>query len=706
MFKKSPLLLVLGIALASGSLQAAEELETIEVKDLRQKLQQAGTLKDEIQQTEVISEKDIERKQASNVNEAINNETGVTVSSECSMCGVKRVMINGLKGEHTTVLVDGVPTHSMVSGFYGLDSVSTSGVERIEIARGAGASLIAPESMGGTINIVTKRPTKNSANIDLSAGGNGYRKYDLTATGVTSDGKTRGLLAAQYDNIDQEDKDANGVNEAPLLENHSLSGKVSHDINPQDNIELRVLSARSEVFGGPMLGDTVSSITEALTNYGGIPSFEGNDVRRRYTGLPGDTTEYIKTDRQELVGKWLHEFNKQTNLGLTLMHAQTKQDSFYEGIDYVADDKTNYADLRVNHFLNGSHFLTMGLDTRQEKLRSRSRAMESFLTDNDPDTQYVSDSYDYALTGLYLQDTWTPTAQLEIAAALRIDKIKADFIDPSKPDVEIDETMLAPRLHVRYDHDAQWTSRAQVGRGYRAPLSFFESDHGILDAGKGFAVDVNELEKSISASYALSYNASRLTSTASVSWNQIEHLAALEEDAQGVPTLTQLDGKARVVSADLVVGYQLTEHWTVGMGLEKYQYNDIFKQSFAIAPVEERLRLTADYEGHGWNWNATATWIGRRDLKDYGYEGYNIAGDESSLKTTDAPAFFTVDMKLSKVLNKTFSAYIGVKNLFDYTQAGKEDTPLFFDADGAYDVGYIYGPLRGRTVYAGVKATF
>ena len=699
----NPIMLALALG---GAAHAAEQLETIEVKDLRQKLQQAGMLKDEIQQTEVISARDIERKQAGSVNEAINNEPGVTVSNECSMCGVKRVMINGLKGEHTTVLVDGVPTHTMASGFYGLDGVATSGVERVEIARGAGASLIAPESVGGTINIVTKRPTKNGAEIDLSAGENGYRKYGLSATGVTQDGKTRGLLAAQYDNRDQEDHDGNGVNESPAMENYSVSGKVSHDLTAKDNIELRLLSGSSEVFGGPMLGDTTQSVTEALTNFGGTPTFQDNDVRKRYTGLPGDTTEYIKTDRQELVGKWLHEFGSQTNVGVTLMYSKSEQDSFYEGIDYVADDDTRFADVRVNHFLNAEHLLTVGVDMRQEELRSRSRTMEAFVTDGDPDTNYVSDSYDYSLTGLYLQDTWTPTSSLEIAAAVRLDKVEADFVDPSKPGAEIDETMVAPRLHVRYDHDKQWTSRLQVGRGYRAPLSFFESDHGILDAGKGFQVDVDELEKSTSASYALSFNNQRLTSTASVAWNQIENLAALAEDANGVPTLSQLDGKARVISADLVFGYQLTNHWTAGIGLETFQYNDIFKESFAIAPVEERIRLTADYEGHGWNWNTTLTWIGSRDLTDYGYEGFNIAGDPSSVKTTKAPSFHTVDMKLSKELNKTFTAYLGVNNLFDYTQAGDEDTPLFYDADGAYDVGYIYGPLRGRTMYAGMKATF
>ena len=52
------------------------------------------------------------------------------------------------------------------------------------------------------------------------------------------------------------------------------------------------------------------------------------------------------------------------------------------------------------------------------------------------------------------------------------------------------------------------------------------------------------------------------------------------------------------------------------------------------------------------------------------------------------------------------SLYSGVSNLFDYTQAGDEETPLFYDAEGAFDVGYIYGPLRGREIYAGMKLTF
>lgn len=149
----SPLYLAIiaSLPLTAPILSYAEEientdkaLEIIEVRSFRQKLDQAGRLKDVIQQTEILDALSIENKNALSLTAAINNEPGVNVSNECSMCGVKRIMLNGMKGEHTTILVDGLPSHTLISGFYAVDAIATTGVDRIEVARGAGASLIAP----------------------------------------------------------------------------------------------------------------------------------------------------------------------------------------------------------------------------------------------------------------------------------------------------------------------------------------------------------------------------------------------------------------------------------------------------------------------------------------------------------------------------------------------------------------------------------
>ncbi len=49
--------------------------------------------------------------------------------------------------------MDGVPLHTMLAGYYADDAIATAGLQRVEVARSVGASLIAPETIGGTINI-------------------------------------------------------------------------------------------------------------------------------------------------------------------------------------------------------------------------------------------------------------------------------------------------------------------------------------------------------------------------------------------------------------------------------------------------------------------------------------------------------------------------------------------------------------------------
>ena len=137
-----------------------------------------GALRDEIVKTESISEKAIARSGATNINEALDKNPGISVQVECSICNVRNVLLNNLPGRYTTLLIDGIPIFSSVSSAYGLDSVSVYGLERIDVARGAGASLIAPEALSGAVNIVTKRPTETEARLRLQGGGFGSKQAD------------------------------------------------------------------------------------------------------------------------------------------------------------------------------------------------------------------------------------------------------------------------------------------------------------------------------------------------------------------------------------------------------------------------------------------------------------------------------------------------------------------------------------------------
>jgi outer membrane receptor for ferrienterochelin and colicins len=288
---------------------------------------------------------------------------------------------------------------------------------------------------------------------------------------------------------------------------------------------------------------------------------------------------------------------------------------------------------------------------------------------------------------------------------LRIDNIQADFVDISKPGTEIDKTLFSPRVDMRYIHSEQITSRLSFGQGYRAPLSFFESDHGILDAGKGYIVAVDRPERSNSATYSLNFDGEKISSTLSFAHTAVDHLAAIEHNDAVTPVLTQLNETASVTAIDLAINYQLFEELALSAIIEQYSYDKTFKESFAIAPAEERITLSSDWDYQGWDVITSATWVGSRDLTDYGYEGYN-RNDATEKKTTIAKSYVTVDVKVIKELTKELKVYLGATNLLNYSQTDDMDTPLMFHEDGSYDVVYIYGPLRGRSAYAGIRYEF
>ncbi|MDP3466406.1 MAG: TonB-dependent receptor [Sulfuricurvum sp.] len=656
-------------------------------------IQHKGLLKDLVEKTEVIDQKELEHTQSSTLAEAIEKEAGINVTTGCSICGLKRVQINGLKGEHTTVLIDGIPFNSTVSSFYGMDAIGTADIESIEIARGAGTSLTAPEAIGGTINIIPRKPRKNTIETDLSMGTLGTKNYSILGEAMSSDKKTGILVSASYHNQDQVDNDHNGISESPSLENQSLSLMLTHEFSPYDSIELKASHFTSNSFGGTMVSE--SSAVASYDPNALDSSFMGGNINNVYTGQPMEMLERIHTTRDEIYLKQRHTLNGEMNLQTTLAYAEQFQDSLYEGADYLNTDKTYFGDIKIDHALNNNHFLTYGTDVKIETARSESKAFFDVAGMD-------KDDFDYTALGLYTQDAWMIDDKNELTLALRGAKITTNWRAKTEQGNEIDETLLVPRFLWRHNHTNALVSRLSAGMGYRAPLTFFESEHGLLDSG--FDMAITELEKSRGASYALSYDANGLNITVSAAYTQVKNLAYINEES-GTPTLQNLSENVSVKNGDITLGYELREGLNISGVYEMYRYDDAYKSHLSLASIEQRARISLDYDVNGWELYTEATWVGARDLAPYGYtDRYNDLA-LTSPKNTTAPAYTTVDLKISKELDKNFTVYVGAKNLFDTVQTDTE-SPLFYDADGGFDSAHIWGPLRGRMVYAGLKATF
>ncbi|WP_037351009.1 TonB-dependent siderophore receptor [Selenomonas sp. FOBRC9] len=117
----------------------------------------------ESQQKTIITKEDIEKKQAKSVEDIIFSETGV--SRTVDAMGRVGISIRGAEPRHTLILVDGQPVLGDLAKYSGAaDEVmrlGTENVERIEIIQGAASSKFGSDAIGGVVNIITRKATKD-----------------------------------------------------------------------------------------------------------------------------------------------------------------------------------------------------------------------------------------------------------------------------------------------------------------------------------------------------------------------------------------------------------------------------------------------------------------------------------------------------------------------------------------------------------------
>jgi len=103
----------------------------------------------------VVSSEDIERQGAQNVAEALDRVPGIDV--QMGNKGNASLKLRGFDQENVKVLIDGVPAHETYYGSLDLDQIPVDAIAKIEVTKGASSVLYGSNTMGGVINIITKK---------------------------------------------------------------------------------------------------------------------------------------------------------------------------------------------------------------------------------------------------------------------------------------------------------------------------------------------------------------------------------------------------------------------------------------------------------------------------------------------------------------------------------------------------------------------
>jgi outer membrane cobalamin receptor len=105
---------------------------------------------------DIVSAREIERRNVQDVREAIATIPGVFAKDYGTVGDLKTVSIRGSSSSQVLIMVDGQRINNAQSGDVDLSTIPMEGVERIEVVRGGSSALYGADAVGGVINIITK----------------------------------------------------------------------------------------------------------------------------------------------------------------------------------------------------------------------------------------------------------------------------------------------------------------------------------------------------------------------------------------------------------------------------------------------------------------------------------------------------------------------------------------------------------------------
>lgn len=395
-------------------------------------------LEDSPVRLDVYTREAIDRSGARDVAELLEETLGVLVTRTFRGDSLQ---LGGLDPEYTLILVDGDRVPGRLGGGIDLGRYTLENVERIEVLRGPGSALYGSDAIGGVVNILTRRATRETELEGVAQAGWGSGAIvDLGAMG----GFRAGPLAVR----------ATGGYHASEAFRRGDAIATAGSAREQWHLGAR---------GNLDLGDTE---IDARTDYL-VRRLSGVDVRA--TGAIFDRVQLAEQLQTTLGARYRN--GRGTTISARLSYSLFREQFLNDqrgsnALDDVQDNREHLGQLtaQLDH-LAGAHRISVGYEHLAQLLESQR------LTEIGRRTRIAP----------FVQDEWTVVddeVRLTVVAGARLD-FDSQF-----------GHALSPRVGFRVDPVPQVVLRATYGMGFRAP-SFQELFLRFENPSVGYVIQGN-----------------------------------------------------------------------------------------------------------------------------------------------------------------------------------------------------------------------
>ena len=688
----------------------------------------------------VLDTKLFESTHSTTLAQGLNFQPGVRTEDNCTNCGFSQVRINGLDGHYSQILVDSRPVFTALQGVYGLEQIPANMIERVEIVRGGGSALFGASAIGGTINIITKEPSENSAELahTITGATNGSTSFDNNTTGnvsvVTTNGRAGFYLYAQSRHRSAYDRDGDGYSDLPTLDNKTLGLSTFLRLTDYSKVTLKYHGLKEFRRGGnnlflPPHEANIAEQIEHTINGGSLAydlfnpngkghfsayaSFQNVDRKSYYGGL-GELTSAAEGQKA---------MNEAYKLGLSLDMSEEDAAKLPDDQQQIlanaqAFDKAQRA-YNVTHNINyiaGAQYvhnfdrllfmpadLTMGAEYSFDRIKDRSLGYNSLLEQR------------VRISSAFVQNEWK-NAHWGLLLGGRLDKHNL-----------ISHLIFSPRVNLRYNPTPNTNLRLTYAGGFRAPQAFDEDLHTKISDGDRVKIALaKDLKEERSHSFSASADLYKSFGTVQTNlliegfYTRLNNMfatrkladdividgARVEEryNSNGATVFgLNLEGKVSLSSlAQLQAGFT----WQNSRYRNAEEWDDDAADEFKTT---KRLLRTPDTYGYftlnvrpmiDFNVSLSGVYTGRMFV-GHPKGGSERTKDFSIIERT--PSFLTLNLKLAYdfyLYNQVkLQASAGIQNLLDAYQKDLDKGPT-----RASD--YVYGPTQPRSIFLGVKISY
>lgn len=628
---------------------------------------------------DIITAKLFQKTSTPNLFEATSLVNGVKPQINCNVCNTGDIHINGMEGPYTLILIDGMPIVSGLSTVYGLMGIPASMIDRLEIAKGPAGALYGSEAMGGTINLITKKPSQ-APRLYVDYYSTSYLENSLDLSTKIKLGKRADWLIGTNGYLYNNKVDLNndGFTDVTLQKRVSLFNKISFNRKEDREFTIAGRYVYEDRWGGQMAWNK---------------SFRGGD------SVYGES---IYAKRVEFISKY--QWPMKEKIFTQLSYNIHDQNSVYGKTLFLAKQSTGFAQTYWIKQLNSRNDFLAGI--AYKNLWYDDNTLVTKTGDgihNKPENTNT--------LGLFLQNETTldSAAKHKLLLGARLDYNNVYRFIPS------------PRIAYKWAPNYKFIFRVNFGTGFRI-VNVFTEDHAAL-TGAREVVFVNKIrpERSYNGSLNVVYKM-KLTHSSMLTWDASVFYYYFTNKIYA-----NYDLDPNKVIYDNLHGYAFSRGASLNASLAN-PGNLKFTLGVTYADVQNVRVDNAGRTFSSWQLQSPR-WSGNIII------GYNLPKQKVKIDLTGnwygpqrlpilpndyrpeySPWFCLLNLQVSKTIKDKLEVYAGVKNLLNFLPEDpimrandpfdKKAGDVSSNPNGyTFDPSYNYAPIQGIRAYIGVRMT-